>query len=143
MRGSRGGVIGLRDRHRVRVQGARLRSIESQGRGSTISLRISDPILHIFSGECLFAWPGAAPGFPVGRCLQTGSQRRLQHQAPLRNPHFGRGADLFNDPFDKIVEDLQLVFEHLDEISSGSTRMTSFGSTSCQQTMSTQLRCET
>src|SRR5499427_824918 len=48
--------------------------------------------------------------------LQTGSQRRLQRQSPSWNRHLGRGADLFHDPLDKVVEDLQLVVESLDEL---------------------------
>src|SRR5215472_14698114 len=47
--------------------------------------------------------------------LQTGSQRRLQRQAPLRDRHLGRSPDLFHDALDKVVEDLQLVVEGLDE----------------------------
>src|SRR5215831_2864007 len=47
--------------------------------------------------------------------LQTGSQRRLQRQSPLRDRHLRRGADLFHDPLDKVVEDLQLAVERLDE----------------------------
>jgi len=81
MRGIRGAVIGLTAGHGVRVHGARLRSIESQGQTSTISHKISDPILHIISGECLFAGRGAS-GFSVRRCVQTGSQRRFQRQSP-------------------------------------------------------------
>src|SRR6516165_1236778 len=46
--------------------------------------------------------------------LQTGSQRRLQRQAP-RDRHLGRGADLFHYALDKVVEDLQLAVERLDE----------------------------
>src|SRR5215468_10607237 len=47
--------------------------------------------------------------------LQTGSQRRLQRQSALWDRRLGRGADLFHDPFDKVVEDLQLTVEGLDE----------------------------
>src|SRR6516162_5459178 len=47
--------------------------------------------------------------------LQTGSQRRLQRQSPLWDRHLGRDADLFHDPIDKVVEDLQLAVERLDE----------------------------
>src|SRR5215467_10702268 len=47
--------------------------------------------------------------------LQTGSQRRLQRQSPPWDRRLGRGADLFHDPLDKVVEDLQLVVERLDE----------------------------
>src|SRR5215472_4749667 len=48
--------------------------------------------------------------------LQTGPQRRLQRQSPLRDRHLGRSPDLFHDPLDKVVEDLQLVVEGLDEL---------------------------
>src|SRR5215831_7725514 len=47
--------------------------------------------------------------------FQTGSQRRLQRQSPLWDRHLGRSPDLFHDALDKVVEDLQLVVEGLDE----------------------------
>src|SRR5215472_18505049 len=47
--------------------------------------------------------------------FETGSQRRLQRQSALRDRHLGRSPDLFHDPLDKVVEDLQLSVEGLDE----------------------------
>ena len=43
--------------------------------------------------------------------LETGTQRGLQRQFPLRDRHLIRSADLFHHALDKIVEHLQLAIE--------------------------------
>src|SRR5215467_4956377 len=52
---------------------------------------------------------------PSRYSLQTGPQRRLQRQSPLWDRHLSRSPDLFHDALDKVVEDLQLAVERLDE----------------------------
>ena len=48
--------------------------------------------------------------------LETCSQRRLQRQSPLWDRHLIRGVDLFHDPLDKEVEDLEFMVEGFDEL---------------------------
>src|SRR5215471_1869576 len=97
---------------RRRKSGLDLRSVRARGiRGAGIAKKSAfRTLLNSRSGH------SKACQFVASRySLQTDSQRRLQRQAPLRDRHLGGGADLFHDPLDKVVEDLQLAVEGLDE----------------------------
>src|SRR5712691_8016256 len=54
--------------------------------------------------------------FPSRHNLQTCSERRFQRQSSLWDRHLIRGADLFHDALDKVVEDLQFTVEGFDEL---------------------------
>src|SRR6516162_7696913 len=104
---------------RRRKSGVDLRGVRERGiRGASIARsRLREPEKSAF---CTLLNPRSghakACQFAASRYrLQTGSQRRLQRQSALRDRHLGRGADLFHDALDKVVEDLQLAVEGLDE----------------------------
>src|SRR6516165_5375949 len=104
---------------RRRKSGLDLRGVRERGiRGAGIAKpRLREPEKSAF---CMLLNPRSrhakACQFVASRySLQTGSQRRLQRQSPLRDRRLGCGADLFHNPLDKVVEDLQLAVEGLDE----------------------------